>query len=54
MNLQQLRTYIDRLSDSLKQEERQVLKSRLRGLISLFPFSEAESVADTILAKRQL
>ena len=42
MNLQQLRTYIDRLSDSLKQEERQVLKSRLKGLISVFPFSEYE------------
>ncbi len=44
MNLQQLRTYIDQLSNSLKQEERQVLKRRLRGLISVFPFNEYEYI----------
>ena len=44
MNLQQLRTYIDRLSDSLKQAEQQVLKSRLIGLFPVFPFSEYEYI----------
>ena len=52
MNLQQLRTYIDRLSDSLKQEERQVLKSRLRGLISVFPFSEYEYILTFLVNHR--
>ena len=52
MNLQQLRTYIDRLSDSLKQEERQVLKSRLRGLISVFPFSEYEYILTFLVDHR--
>ena len=52
MNLQQLRTYIDRLSDSLKQEERQVLKSRLRGLISVFPFNEYEYILTFLVDHR--
>ncbi len=52
MNLQQLRTYIDRLSDSLKQEERQVLKSRLRGLISVFPFNEYEYILTFLVDRR--
>ena len=52
MNLQQLRTYIDRLSDSLKQEERQVLKSRLKGLISVFPFSEYEYILTFLVDHR--
>ena len=50
MNLQQLRIYIDLLSDSLKQEERQVLKSRLSGLISVFPFSEYEYITSQKIA----
>ena len=52
MNLQQLRTYIDRLSDSLKQEERQVLKSRLKALISVFPFSEYEYILTFLVDHR--
>jgi hypothetical protein len=52
MNLQQLRTYIDRLSDSLKREEQQVLKSRLRGLISVFPFNEYEYILTFLVDHR--
>ena len=52
MNLQQLRAYIDRLSDSLKREEQQVLKSRLRGLISVFPFNEYEYILTFLVDHR--
>ena len=52
MNLQQLRTYIDRLSDSLKREEQQVLKNRLRGLMSVFPFNEYEYILTFLVDHR--
>ena len=44
MNLQELRQYLDQLSFSLAPEERDVLKARLQGLASVFPFSEYEFI----------
>ena len=44
MDLQELRQYLDQLSFSLAPEERDVLKARLQGLASVFPFSEYEFI----------
>lgn len=44
MDLRELRGYLDRLTSSLNLEDREVLDARLRGLVSVFPFSEYEFI----------
>lgn len=44
MDLRELRGYLDRLTSSLSLEDREVLDARLRGLVSVFPFSEYEFI----------
>jgi len=44
MTLDELRTYLDQLSLSLKDDEHNVLKARLNGLVSRFPFNEYEFI----------
>ncbi|RMG27793.1 MAG: hypothetical protein D6732_19805, partial [Methanobacteriota archaeon] len=42
MNQQELRTYLNRFIESLKNEDKELLKARLHGLVSVFPFNEYE------------
>ncbi len=44
MELRELRQYLEQLSSSLEPEEHEVLQARLRGLVSVFPFSEYEFI----------
>lgn len=44
MNLQELRDYLDTLIESLTREDQSLLKARLEGLVSVFPFNEYEFI----------
>ncbi len=44
MTLDELRKYLDQLSLSLKDDDRNILKARLNGLVSRFPFNEYEFI----------
>jgi len=44
MNQQELRTYLDCFIESLKNDDKQLLQARLKGLVSVFPFSEYEYI----------
>lgn len=44
MNLQDLRGYLDTLIESLSREDQSLLKARLEGLVSVFPFNEYEFI----------
>jgi hypothetical protein len=44
MNLQELRGYLDNLVASLTYEDQSLLKARLEGLVSVFPFNEYEFI----------
>jgi hypothetical protein len=44
MDLRELRQYLDQLTSSLEPEEHEILQARLRGLVSVFPFSEYEFI----------
>jgi hypothetical protein len=44
MTQQQLREYLDALISSLKRKDRELLKARLEGLVSVFPFNEYEYI----------
>lgn len=44
MDLGELRAYLDRLVSSLDLSECEILKARLQGLVSVFPFSEYEYI----------
>jgi hypothetical protein len=44
MNLQELRSYLDSLVGSLSREDQSLLKARLEGLVSVFPFNEYEFI----------
>jgi hypothetical protein len=42
MDLDQLREHLQRIADSLKHTDKKLLTARLKGLVSVFPFSEYE------------
>ena len=42
MDLKQLREHLETLSHSLNSKSHQLLKARLKSLISVFPFNEGE------------
>lgn len=44
MNLQELRDYLDTLIESLTRKDQSLLKARLEGLVSVFPFNEYEFI----------
>jgi len=44
MNVQELRSYLDSLVGSLSREDQSLLKARLEGLVSVFPFNEYEFI----------
>jgi len=44
VTLDELRTYLDQLSLSLKDDDHNILKARLNGLVSRFPFNEYEFI----------
>ncbi|RME57417.1 restriction endonuclease subunit M [Candidatus Parcubacteria bacterium] len=44
MNQKELRTYLNRFIESLKSEDKELLKARLHGLVSVFPFNEYEYI----------
>lgn len=44
MNLQELRDYLNTLIESLTREDQSLLKARLEGLVSVFPFNEYEFI----------
>lgn len=44
MNLEELRALLDRLTNSLSQEDQHLLRARLEGLTSVFPFNEYEYI----------
>ncbi len=44
MNREELRAYLGRLIESLKNEEKRLLEARLQGLVSVFPFNEYEYI----------
>jgi hypothetical protein len=53
MTLAELDSYLSHLLDSLKQEDRELLKVRLEGLTSVFPFNQYEYIL-TFLVSRQV
>lgn len=53
MTLTDLNGYIEQLLDSLRQEDRDLLKARLEGLTSVFPFNQYEYIL-TFLVSRQI
>ncbi len=44
MNQEQLRDYLDRIVLSMEDEDRSLLRARLHGLVSAFPFNEYEYI----------
>ena len=44
MNQEELREYLDRLILSVEDEDRSLLRARLNGLVSVFPFNEYEYI----------
>jgi len=52
MDLNELRNYLDSLIESLSNGDRNLLKARLNGLISAFPFSEYEYILMFLLDKK--
>ncbi|MBI2862930.1 MAG: hypothetical protein HYX94_00005 [Chloroflexi bacterium] len=53
MDLQQLKSHLDNLADSLGAEDKRVLAARLQSLASVFPFNEYEYML-TFLVDRRL
>ncbi len=51
MDLKQLKEYLERLTTSLSEKNRQVLQAKLQGLISVFPFNEYEYILMFLLDK---
>ena len=52
MNLEQLKQYLNRLSDSLANGDKQLLKARVKTLISAFPFNKYEYIIMFLLDKK--
>lgn len=52
MNLQELRTYLDRLALNLEREDKRLLEARLEGLTSVFPFNEYEYILTFLVDRR--
>jgi len=44
MNQQELRAYLNRFIESLRNEDKELLQARLHGLVSVFPFNEYEYI----------
>lgn len=53
MNLQELRTHLDRLALNLEREDKRLLEARLESLTSVFPFNEYEYML-TFLVDRKV
>lgn len=53
MTLKELDAYLSQLLDSLKQEDQELLRARLEGLTSVFPFNHYEYIL-TFLVDRQV
>lgn len=52
MDLKELEEYLRKLSNSLTPENQGILKARLKGLISVFPFNEYEYVSMFLLDRK--
>ena len=52
MNLQELHNHLETRAGSLKEDDQALLRSRLRGLVSVFPFSEYEYILTFLVDRR--
>ena len=44
MNQEQLRDYLDQIVQSMEDEDGELIRARLHGLVSVFPFNEYEYI----------
>lgn len=52
MDIEELKTYLNSLSQSLANKNRELLNARLKSLVSVFPFSEYEYILMFLLDKK--
>jgi len=52
MNLKELKEYLERLSTKLDKNDREILRAKLKSLISVFPFNEYEYILMFLLDKK--